>query len=87
MVSELELMIIRLLVTIVCIFFMMGCCGWHILQVLSSENQLCAKTFLALSQVCTTRLPLHSFSVVEFLLIVTVIRLEQAYMHRKACFW
>lgn len=69
MVSELALMVICFSYN--CLqFFMMGCCGWHFLQVLSSENQLFAKTFLALSHVCMMRWPLHSFSgVVEFLLI------------------
>lgn len=42
-------------------FLMMGCCGWIFLQVLSSENQLFAKTFLALSQVRMMILHLHSF--------------------------
>jgi hypothetical protein len=69
MVSELALMVICFSYN--CLqFFMMGCCGWHFLQVPSSENQLFAKTFLALSHVCMMRWPLHSFSgVVEFLLI------------------
>lgn len=68
-------------------FLMMGCCGWIFLQVLSSENQLFAKTFLALSQV--RMMILHYILLVmwQILMIVAVVRLDQAYMHRKACFW
>jgi hypothetical protein len=56
MVSEHALVVVHL----GCNFLMMGCCDWHFLQVLSSENQLFAKTFLGLSQVCMMTLHLHS---------------------------